>query len=331
MVVTQQQTIRARVRQSAVIREENGLTTLTFHAMGTRCRVLIVEPSRTAANGYLDALLNWVADFEAKYSRFLEGSFISRINAAAGRRWVDVDEETERLLRLCAELSFFTRGAFDPTSLPLVRLWNWKANPPVIPEDTAIREAMKLVGLSKIQRRPGGVFLPHAGMCLDFGGIGKEYAVDCVAAMASPHGIENVLVDFGQDIRACGRPPGRPAWHVGLEDPQQPGQCWASVAVVDHAVASSGDYLRHFVRDGRRYGHIIDPRTGYPVSNGCLAVNVVAPTCTIAGILTTTAFILGPQEGYHLINSHHGAAGAILTANGNCTTPRFYEHMVQQN
>lgn len=331
MVVTQQQFIRARVRRSAVVREQEGLKELTFHAMGTRCRVLLAGCSLTAGNAYLDTVLNWVADFESKYSRFLEGSLISRINAAAGCHWVEVDEETERLIQLCADLNFFTRGAFDPTSLPLTRLWNWKAKPAVIPEPKAIREAMELVGIHKVLRRPGGVFLPRAGMCLDFGGIGKEYAVDYVAAMAAHHGIKNVLVDFGQDIRAHGQPPGRPAWHIGLEDPRQPGLCWASVAVRDHAVASSGDYLRHFVHAGKRYGHIIDPRTGDPVSNGSLAVNVVAPTCTVAGILSTTAFILGPQDGYHSINSHHGASGAILTENGNSITPRFYEHMVQQN
>ncbi len=128
-----------------------------------------------------------------------------------------------------------------------------------------------------------------------------------------------------------GKPPGRPAWHVGLEDPKNPGTCWSSVAVLDHAVASSGDYLRHFVHAGRRYGHILDPRTGYPVNNGCLTVSVVAPTCTIAGILTTSAFILGAQDGYHLINGYHGASGAIVTQQTTTITPRFNEHLVQQN
>lgn len=331
MVVTQPQDIRARVRQSATLREENGVEALAFHAMGTRCRVLVAAAPRASVNAYLDAVLNWVADFEAKYSRFLNGSLISRINAAAGTHWVEVDEDTERLLNLCSELSFFTQRAFDPTALPLLRLWNWKAQPPTVPSDHAIKQAMELVGWNKVERRPGAVFLPRTGMCLDFGGIGKEYAVDCVAAMAAAHGVENVLVDFGQDLRARGRPPGRPAWHIGLENPRESGNCWASVAVLDHAVATSGDYLRHFVHGGKRYGHIIDPRTGYPVSNGCLAVTVVAPTCTMAGILTTAAFILGPRDGYHLINSHHGASGAVLTETGNWLTSRFYEHLVQQN
>lgn len=329
MVLSQHPGVRARVRQSAVLREENGLTVLTFHAMGTRCRVMLVEPPRAAANAFLEELLNWVADFEAKYSRFLDRSLISRINAAAGQHWVETDEDADRMFTLCAEMVFLTRGVFDPTAMPLVRLWNWKANPSVIPSDEAVRSARELVGWNRVQRRKGGIFLPQPGMCLDLGGIGKEYAVDYAVAAALKHGVENVLVDFGQDIRVHGKPPGRPAWHVGLENPAHPGSCWASVAVLDHAVASSGDYLRHFLHRGRRYGHIIDPRTGYPVGNECLSVSVVAPNCTLAGILSTSAFILGPKEGYHLINSFHGASGALNTKHGNCITPRFYEHLVQ--
>lgn len=330
MVLNSNMAVRERVRQSAVVSEERGLSTLTFHAMGTRCRVILVEPTRQAANEYLNQALNWVADFEARYSRFLNDSLINLINSAAGKMWVEVDEETDRLFNLCNDLFFLTNGAFDPTALPLIRLWNWKANPPVVPSDEVILAARELTGWKKVQRRRGAIFLPHAGMCLDLGGIGKEYAVDMVVALATQFGVEHVLVDFGQDIRVLGHPPGRPAWNVGLENPQNPGSCWGNVAVTNHAVASSGDYLRHFIYQGQRYGHIIDPRTGHPVRNGCQVVSVVASTCTIAGILSTTAFILGPQEGFHLINGYHGASGAILTEQGNFITPRFYEHLIQQ-
>ncbi|HMJ88638.1 MAG TPA: FAD:protein FMN transferase [Candidatus Acidoferrum sp.] len=331
MVLTHAESVRDRVRQSAVIREENGLSILTFHAMGTVCRVSLVEPTRDAANAFLDQLLNWVADFEAKYSRFIESSLVCRINAAAGKHRVELDEEAERLFSLAGEMSFFSRGAFDPTALPLIRLWNWKANPPVVPSDEAIQAARELVGWNKVERSPGRIFLPRSGMCVDLGGIGKEYAVDMAIAMAAQHGLAHVLVDFGQDVRAMGCPPGRPAWHVGLEDPKAPGSSWGSVAVTNQAVATSGDYLRHFVHEGKRYGHIIDPRTGYPVSNGCLTVSVIAPSCTIAGILTTTAFILGPHEAFNLIHGHFYASGAIVTEKGNFITPRFHEHLVQQN
>ncbi len=329
MVLTSSQSVRSRVRRSAVIHERDGLSHLTFHAMGTRCRVSLAEPSRGAANEFLDRVLDWIADFEAKYSRFLEDSLISRINAAAGKSWVELDEETDRLLAICAELCFLTRGAFDPTALPLIRLWNWKSSPPQIPTESELERARALVGWNRVQRRRGALFLPVEGMCLDFGGLGKEYAVDRVSAMARQHGVANVLVDFGQDIRAEGTPPGKPAWHIGLEDPETPGTCWASLALSGQAVATSGDYLRHFVHEGRRYGHIIDPRSGYPVDNGCRAVSVVAPTCTLAGALTTAAFVLGPEDGFRLLQTQMAVSGAVVTPKGPLLTPRLHEYLVQ--
>jgi thiamine biosynthesis lipoprotein len=243
---------------------------------------------------------------------------------------VEIDSEAENLFKLCAEMVFFTRGVFDPTALPLIQLWNWKANPPVIPTDAQLEAARALCGWSKVQRRSGAIFLPHCGMCLDLGGIGKEYAVDCVTLLAGHRGIENVLVDFGQDVRVHGQPLEKGAWHIGLEDPQHPGSCWAGVAVTNHAVATSGDYLRHFTRDGRRYGHIIDPRNGMPVYNSCLSVSVIAPNCTVAGILSTTAFIFGPGEGLNLIGSYMGADGCITTDNTRYETRRFHEYVTHQ-
>jgi len=223
-------------------------------------------------------------------------------------------------------MGFLTRGVFDPTATPLLRLWNWKAQPPIVPDGEAVRAALELVGWRKVERRPGGVFLPRKGMSIDLGGIGKEYAVDRVLGMALERGFVNVLVDFGQDVRVHGEPPERGAWHIGLDDPTRPGSCWTGVAVNNHAVATSGDYLRSFTADGRRYGHIIDPRDGYPVNNGCLAVSVIAPYCTLAGILSTSAFVLGPRDGLDVLRAAPGVEAAITTASGRVQTPRFYAY-----
>ncbi len=315
-----------RVSQSAKTEVEKGLHKLTFRAMSTECRVHFHGVETSVSNDFARDVVAWVADFEARYSRFIPDSLIGRINAAAGEHWVEVDAEADRLFSFCHDLVFFTRGAFDPTALPIIRLWNWKAQPPALPDDAAIRAARELVGWNKVQRRPGGIFLPRAGMCLDLGGIGKEYAVDCVMSMAIERGIANVMVDFGQDVRVLGRAPDKNFWLIGLEDAQEPGTRWAAVVVTDHAVATSGDYLRHFKVNGRRYGHIIDPRVGYPVDNRCRAVSVIAPTCTIAGILSTTAFILGPKEGLNLIENYMNAAGSITTDTDRFHTRKFYEY-----
>jgi FAD:protein FMN transferase len=302
----------------------------TFQAMGTTCEIQYAAPGGDAQAARFDAeAVAWVEAFEAKFSRFRPGSLLSRINAAAGTGWTAVDAEMEDMFKLCDTLVFMTQGVLDPTALPLIRLWNWKADNPQVPDTPRIEAARQLVGWSKVKRGPGRVLLPEAGMALDFGGFGKEFAVDRVSQIASANGIANVLVDFGHDIRVLGAPPGRPAWHIGLEDPTRPGTAAGSVALSGScAIASSGDYLRCFTRDGKRYGHIIDPRTGRPVANGCVQATVIAPSCLQAGVLSTTAFVLGMEKGIEFIQSCPGAEGIVLSEKARAQTRGFHRHVV---
>ena len=319
--------VAARIAQTVQSTVERGMHKLTFGAMGTQCKVQFHGVSAAVARDFQREVVAWVAQFEATYSRFIPDSLIGRINAAAGEHWVEIDPDTERLFAFCQELFFFTRGTFDPTALPLIKLWNWKAQPHVIPSSSAISATRELVGWNKVQRRAGGVFLPRAGMSIDLGGIGKEYAVDCVMNQAIARGIPNVLVDFGQDVRVRGHALDKAFWWIGLDDASNPGQCWAGVAVTDHAVATSGDYVRCFELNGRRYSHILDPRTGYPADSGCHAASVIAPSCTIAGLLATSAIILGAEEGLRLIEMHPGAAGAITTNTNKVYSRKFHEYI----
>ncbi len=304
------------------------LRKLSFPALGTQCEVQYAAPGGDQqAAGFERAARGWVTAFEAKYSRFRPDSLVSRINAAAGREAVEVDAEMETMLKLCDTVHFMTQGILDPTALPLMRLWNYKAKSPRLPSTAEIAEARTLVGWKKVQRSPGKVFLPVVGMALDFGGFGKEYAVDIVAQLALDHGITSALVDFGHDLRALGTPPGRPAWHIGLEDPRRPGTAAGSVGVTGKGVASSGDYLRSFVIEGRRYGHIVDPRTGAPVANGCTQATVIAGSCLQAGLLSTTAFVLGVPKGLEFIQSFPGAEGLLLTENTRAQTRGFFNYV----
>jgi thiamine biosynthesis lipoprotein len=314
-----------RISPTVAIRALDGGTEMVFHALGTRCRIFCAGPD-VEVRGYFQAALQWVAAFEAKYSRFLPNSLISRIGAGAGG-WIATDPETDRILAMCHEMHFLTRGVFDPTSLPLIKLWDWKRQPAELPRSDDIRRALDLIGWRKVERSPGRVRLPMAGMCLDLGGMGKEYAVDQVLVLSKQRGLTGALVDLGADVRVTGLPPdGRPGWHIGLDDPKNPGKCWTGLAVKEAAVATSGDYARRFEIQGKRYGHIIDVRTGYPVDNGCRAVSVLAPSCTLAGMLSTAAFVLGPQEGIRLIETQLGAAGAISGDQGRVASRRFYDY-----
>ena len=304
------------------------LRKLTFPALGTTCEVQYAAPSGDAqASGFERAVVAWVNAFEAKYSRFRSDSLVSRINTAAGREWIEIDAEMEAMLKLCDTLHFMSQGVLDPTSLPLLRLWDYKAETPRIPSAAEISEARARVGWKKVQRTAGKVCLPEPGMALDFGGFGKEYAADMTAQLAVQHGIAHALVDYGHDLRAVGTPPDRTAWHIGLEDPRRPGVSSGSIGLVGKGIASSGDYIRRFILEGKRYGHIIDPRTGAPVANGCMQATVIAGTCLQAGVLATTAFVLGVPKGIEFIQSFPGAEGLLVTERARAQTRGFFQYV----
>jgi len=302
-----------------------------WHALGTRCEIQYVCAEDVRARDFESESVRWVAAFEARYSRFRPSSLVGRINAAAGKEWVAIDAEMDQFLDLSGSLYQLSSGVLDITALPVMQLWDYKAACPRIPSDQEIASALRLTGLNKVERRPGFVRLPEVGMAIDFGGWGKEYAVDMVTQIARCHGLSRALIDFGHDLYALGSAPSKPAWHIGLEDPAQPGvACWASIAARDCAVASSGDYLRGFTLNGRRFGHIVDPRTGWPVNNGCRQVTVIASSCLQGGALATAAFILGPEKGKHMIEQAMGPEGCFITVSARHQSKGFFKYVISK-
>lgn len=310
----------ATATMPVLLPDAQGVRRLEFNALGTKCLIKFRLDDERSALEFAALALDWIGKFEAKFSRFRPDSMVSRINAAAGREWVKTDSEMETLLDIAAEIHACTDGIIDPTMLPLLKVWNWKVAHVQLPACDDVKAALALTGWRKVQRRPGAVFLPEAGMGLDFGGFGKEFAVDRLAALARQAGIKDAIVDLGRDIYAMGGNGAHPFWHIGIEDGNQPGTCWGGLGVNGKAVSASGDYARYFSHDGVRYGHILDPRTGWPVSNGMRAVTVVANTCLQAGIYSTAVFILGARDGLYLASlardvevcaqSEHGIEGS---------------------
>ena len=296
--------------------DAHGIRHLEFKALGTNCSIKFRLTDDRAALVFAAEALGWIGKFETKFSRFQPTSLVSRINAAAGGDWVAVDDEMEHLLKLADDLHSRTHGILDPTLLPLLRVWDWKQVHLKLPQASEVQAALALTGWQKVQRRPGAVRLPEAGMGLDFGGFGKEYAVDYLAKIARQHGITDALIDLGRDLFAMGGNGRHPFWHVGIEDGCKPGECWGGLAVSDRAVSASGDYARHFTHDGIRYGHILDPRTGWPVRNGMRAVTVIAPCCLEAGIYSTAVFVLGPRDGLHLASLARGVEVCAQSESG---------------
>ena len=306
-------------------------TRFSFTAMGSPCEVIYAARSHAAAEAFRDTVVDWVSAFENQFSFYRKDSLVSRVNRDAGGEGVAIDETATELLSLCNWYYWLTEGVFDPTAGPLLRLWDYHDPEAAIPSEGQVAAARDLVGWSRVEYDEGRLRLPEPGMAIDFGGIGKEYAIDQVMAIASREGMRDVLVNFGHDVRMMGCAPQGGMWRVGLEDPRSPERCWSGVSIDNGAVCTSGDYRRYRTIEGKRYGHIVDCRTGYPVANGCLSVTVIATSSIDAGILSTTAFVMGADDGLQMLARHFGSEGAIWTESGAIQAPGFAGYVVDDH
>jgi thiamine biosynthesis lipoprotein len=235
-----------------------------------------------------------VARIEAKYSRYRPETLLSRINAAAGRQFVEVDAETEALLDYAHACWEQSGGLFDATSGVLRRAWKFDIQR--VPEDAELAPLLALVGWDRLERQPGRVRLSRPGMELDFGGFAKEYAVDRAALVLREAGVDSAVVNLAGDVAILGPQPGGAPWSVGIRHPRQEGALVAKIPVASGSLATSGDYERFIEVDGLRHCHILDPRTGRS-ARGLRSASVHAPTCLVAGSATTIAMLKGPGAG----------------------------------
>lgn len=267
----------------------------TFVAMGGPCRLRIDSGDKVLVAQAVTAAVTEVERLEAKYSRYREGSLLSIINRAAGKSdYTPVDPETAGLLDYADTLWRESNGLFDLTSGILRQAWDFKSGQ--LPHPSELEPLLNHVGWEKVLRRDDSISLPYTGMELDFGGCVKEYTCDSAAAVLRRHGIQHALVDLAGDIAAVGaQGDGRP-WRIGIRHPAARTKALATIELEDAALASSGDYERCIEIDGKRYGHILNPRTGWPV-HGLVAASVVAPQCLVAGSGATVALLKPAEEG----------------------------------
>jgi thiamine biosynthesis lipoprotein len=226
---------------------------------------------------------------EQKYSRYRDDSVTARIHNNRGLP-SEVDAETASLIDFASQCFDLSEGLFDITSGVLRRAWKFDGSDR-IPEGAAIERLLPLVGFDKLQWRSPHLLLP-AGMELDFGGIGKEYAVDRAYELLAARDATPFLINFGGDLRA-NRPPSYGPWQVGLERPDADREPTMMLDLEHGALATSGDSRRYVLKDGIRYGHILNPRTGWPVLGAPRSVTVAASSCTEAGLLATVALLQG--------------------------------------
>jgi thiamine biosynthesis lipoprotein len=235
------------------------------------------------------------ARLEQEMSTYRPDSAISLLAVRAGVAPMAVPEDTYRVLQLAQHYGNLTDGAFDVTVAPVVRLWGFgnAAAPARTPSEEMVRERLRLVGYQRLALHDGTAFLPGKGMAVDLGGIAKGYAVDRAFELCRKEGVEDFLLDLGGNVRASGRPQWGESWQIGVRDPFDRSRIVGKVALPSGmALATSGSYERFVEVLGRRYSHIIDPRTGYPVE-GMAGVTILALDATTADALSTAFFVVG--------------------------------------
>jgi thiamine biosynthesis lipoprotein len=271
--------------------------------MGAEIRLTIATRDVRRAGAASDEVFAEVDRLESLMSVWTPGSDIVRLNEAAGRHAVPVSADVFAVLQAAREASDWTGGAFDVTFGALSGVWRFDHDRDNrIPPASAIAALLPLVDYEglRLDASEKTAALARAGMRAHLGGIGKGYAVDRAAALLRARGFQDFMIQFGGDLYAAGRRDGQ-AWRLGIRDPRGPAdESFAAIDLTDSAFSTSGDYERYFIQDGRRYHHIIDPRTGRP-AQGTRSVTVVSKTATLADALSTGLFVLGPAAGMALV------------------------------
>ncbi|ABO23764.1 FAD:protein FMN transferase [Shewanella loihica] len=290
-----------------------------FMAMASRCE-LLARPKQAGSKAQDDKIdqeritqafsraMAEVKCIEAKYSRFSENSVLTQINRGAGD-WQAIDDETLGLLKFAEHCYRLSQGRFDVTAEPVLALWPFGAGESAAPpSDSKIEAALAQVGFERLIIEDNHFFLPY-GMGIDLGGIAKEYAADrAVEVLRRELPEYDLLVNLGGDMIAspgCERP-----WQIGIEDPHKLDTPARVVTLKSGALATSGHSRRYLLHQGKRYGHIIDPSTGYPIKGAPISVSVFAPSCVVAGMLATLAMLQG--EGAEDFLSRQGVVHHII-------------------
>jgi len=260
-----------------------------FKAMGTTCSIQLYAQNTRLAKHISAAVISDVNRLEQKYSRYRSDSLLSDINRLAIKGGqIQVDDETASLLNYAATCYQQSDGLFDITSGVLRQIWQFQQN--ALPDEEQIAAIRNRMGWQRLNWSAPQLEFPEPGLELDFGGIVKEYAVDRAAVIAQESGMHYGIINLGGDIRVVGPHANGQPWVVGIQHPREQQQVIQKINISQGALASSGDYERCIIVNNQRYGHVFNPRTGWPVSH-LAAVSVVSELCVIAGSAATIAML----------------------------------------
>lgn len=254
-----------------------------------------------------------VDEIEQMASSSIETSDVSRINNAAGKEYVKVDPEVIKMIKTAIQYSKLSGGAFDITVGPLIKLWGIGTEKARVPSDSEIKAKLPLVGYDKISinESDNSVMLQKEGMSIDLGGIAKGFTADEIQKIFNKYNIKNALINLGgSSICTIGQNDKGQPWSVGVQNPrgENSQDIFGIIKLSDKALSTSGDYERYFIKDGKRYHHILNPFTGYPADSGVIADSVVIDGSVpdksmLADLLTKIVFVLGPEKGMKILEN----------------------------
>jgi FAD:protein FMN transferase len=278
--------------------------------MGTLVEISVIEKDEKLATTAIQKAFREIRRLENLMSIHIPDSEVSKINQAAGKDPVPVSKELMAVIQRSLFWSEKTAGAFDITIGPAQELWDFDA--PSLPSKNAIADAIKKIDFRKIQLDEQNIFLPEKGMRLNLGAIAKGYAVDKAIDILKGNKIQSALINAGGDLKSIGKRSDQLNWRIGLQHPRNSESLLASFSISGNAVATSGDYQKYFEQDGKRYHHILDPKTGYPATTGSMSATVIAKNVMDADALSTAIFVLGSEKGIALLDSLNDVEGLIV-------------------
>ncbi|MFL0197153.1 FAD:protein FMN transferase [Clostridium sp. WILCCON 0269] len=269
------------------------------------------------ADKALDESVNRISDIEKKMSIFLSTSEISQINANSGKKPVRISADTFYVVEKAYQQAKLSNGAFDPTVEPLTYLWGIGTPHQKIPSQSEIDKVKPLINYHDIimDKNTLTVELRQRSQGLDFGGIAKGYSADELKKICRKYNINSALIDLGGNVYAVGNNPDGTAWKIGVQNPlADTGQYLGIVAATDKSLVSAGDYQRFFVQNGKTYGQIFDPSTGYPSANGIIGTTILSDYSIDGDALSNSLYVLGVDKGLKLIESLKGTDALCITS-----------------
>ncbi|QPD05380.1 MAG: FAD:protein FMN transferase [Candidatus Nitrospira kreftii] len=297
--------------------------------MGTLVTITVVSSDSSTGNVATQAGFDEIKRLEQLLSTWRSDSELSRVNAEAGRFPVKVSQETLDLVVRSLEMAQLTHGGFNIALGPAVEAWN-VMDQQQIPNDKELQRLRPLVNWThiRIDKEAGTIFLPHEGMRLDVGGIGKGYAADRAVEKMKQAGATGGVVALSGDIKTFGVLPDRKGFPVGIRHPRQEDSLLTLVELKEEAISTAGDYERFFERDGVRYHHILDPQTLLP-ARGCQSVTIIAKEGIVADGLDTGIFVLGPESGMALVERLSDVEAIIVDNEGKITVSSGLRHRLR--